>query len=317
MKKTLSLFLIATMYIVLSHHMQAQTQFVNPGFEEWEEIGLGPNIIEPVNWSSIKSTEDDNLNSVAPIVWGRSDDAHTGNYSLYLASVSIFGFVAPGTITNGRVHADMNPDSGYTYTDPDHDAWHTRIIAKPDSLIGWYKANPMPGDYAKIRAVVHSGYIAVSESKDTTGFIGSGTLALSGEPVNEWRRFSIPIHYYLDEEPEFILLTISSSLGVDALAGSEVWLDDLELIYNNGTGIAEEDPDNLQLYTSGNRLHVFVKGDRTEDYYLHIYDTNGKLRMESKGVINQKNTFSYSLPKGIYVVSLSYGEKVLTKKIRL
>jgi len=66
MKKILPLFLIATISFLHHNHLNAQTQFVNPGFEEWEEIGFGPNIIEPVNWSSIKSTDDDNLNGVAP-----------------------------------------------------------------------------------------------------------------------------------------------------------------------------------------------------------------------------------------------------------
>jgi len=218
MRKNLLLSIVLSIFTLFVLGLNAQTQFVNPGFEEWEEIGYGPDIIEPVNWSSIKSTDDDNLNGVAPLVWGLSSApgyVHSGDYSLYLYAVSIFGFVAPGTITNGRVHADMNPDSGYTYTDPDHEEWHTRIIAKPDSLIGWYRANPMPGDYARIRAVVHRGYIAVSESMDTTGFIGSGTL--------------------------------SCSKGVDAIEGSELWIDDLELIYNNGTGIAEENPDDLKV----------------------------------------------------------------------
>ncbi len=319
MRKNLLLSIVLSIFTLFVLGLNAQTQFVNPGFEEWEEIGYGPNIIEPVNWSSIKSTDDDNLNGVAPLVWARSEigNAHSGDYSLYLYAVSIFGFVAPGTITNGRVHADMNPDSGYTYTDPDHEEWHTRIIAKPDSLIGWYRANPMPGDYARIRAVVHRGYIAVSESMDTTGFIGSGTLLLSEEPVNEWRRFSMPIHYYLNDDPEFILLTISCSKGVDAIEGSELWIDDLELIYNNGTGIAEENPDDLHLFASGNQLHVQIESEKKEDYFLRVYDAMGQLRLQDTGKTNQSNLHSYNLPSGIYIVSVSYKNKLLTKKVVL
>ena len=317
MRKNLFLSMVLSIFTLFVLGLNAQTQFDNPGFEDWEEIGFGPDIIEPVNWSSIKSTDDANMNNLAPLVWGRSTDAHTGNYSLYLYALSIFGFVAPGTITNGRVHAELNPDSGYTYTDPEHEEWHTRLIAKPDSITGWYKANPMPDDFAKVKLVIHRGFVAVSESEDTTGFIGSANLFLSGEVVNYWTRFSAPINYYLDEDPEFALITISCSKGVDAIEGSELWIDDLELIYNNGTGIVEENPENLNLFTSGNQLHVFVRNGNKKSYTLRIYDVNGKLHLQNPGLTDQKNTHNYQLPSGIYIVSVSYEGKVLTKKIVL
>jgi hypothetical protein len=317
MKYFLRSVLIISFTVFWINCLNAQSQFVNPGFEAWEEIGFGPNILEPVNWSSIKSTDDEGLNGRAPVVWSRSDDAHSGNYSLHLYTVNIFGLMVTGAMTNGRIHATPNPDEGYTYTDPDHEQWHTRITSKPDSLVGWYKANPMPGDYAKLKAVVHRGFIAVSEYQDTTDYIGSGNLFLSGDTVDEWTRFSMPITYYLNEEPEFILLTISSSKGTDATEGSELWLDDLQLIYNNGSGIVEEDPDNLDIFAANSHLHVLVTGDQNKTYSLHVYDLSGKLRMENQGRLNEKRSYSYDLHEGIYIVSISYGNKVLTKKIRL
>jgi hypothetical protein len=317
MKSSLRFILIISIIVSGINMLNAQSQFVNPSFEEWEEIGFGPNILEPVNWSSIKSTDNEDLNGRAPIVWDRSDDAHSGSHSLHLYTVSIFGLMVTGAMTNGRIHATPNPDEGYTYTDPDHEQWHTRITSKPDSLVGWYKANPMPGDYAKIKVVIHRDSIAVSEYQDTTGYIGSGNLFLSHEPVTEWKRFSMPIHYYLDEDPEFVLLTLASSKGTDALEGSELWLDDLELIYNNGDGIAEENAENLNIYSANNQLHVLVTRENNDEYLLRVYDLSGKIRMENKGKMNRKNTYSYDLPSGIYVVSISYGNRVLTKKINL
>ena len=317
MKKFLHLFLVTGILIFWISNLNAQSQFVNPGFEEWEEIGFGPGILEPVNWSSLKSTDDEELNGRAPIVWDRSEDAHSGNYSLHLFSVTVFGLLVPGTITNGRIHATPNPVEGYTYTDPDNSQWHTSITSKPDSLVGWYKANPMAGDFAKVRAVVHRGFIAVSEYQDTTDFIGSGSLYLSGEPVTEWTRFSVPIHYYLEEDPEFILITISSSKGTDAVVGSELWLDDLELIYNNGSGIAEENADNLNIFSANNRLNILVTDQKNDEYIMRIYDLNGKMQVQSTGMLNQRSSYRYDLPAGIYVVSISYGNKLLTKKINL
>jgi hypothetical protein len=317
MSNSLRLFLTTSIIALCFSNLTAQTQFVNPGFEEWEEIGFGPNILEPVNWSSIKSTDDADLNGRTPVVWGRSDDAHSGSYSLHLFTLSVFSIKIPGTITNGRIHATPIADSGYTYTDPDNNKWHTSIIRKPDSLAGWYKASPMPGDYAKVKVVVHKGFIAVSENKDTTDFIGSGTLYLSGETVDEWTRFSMPIHYYHDESPEFILLTVSSSKGTDATPGSKLWLDDLQLIYNENNGIAEESPDNLELFSTNRHLHVLLTEDNNEEYIMRICDLSGKLHMETKGRLNQKRSYSYNLPTGFYIVSIEYGNKLLTKKIML
>ena len=83
----------------------SQTQIDNAGFENWENAGT--TVDEPTEWSSIKTSDDATLNGFAPVVWGQSSDAHSGDYSLELINVSTFGVVANGTVTNGRVHADF------------------------------------------------------------------------------------------------------------------------------------------------------------------------------------------------------------------
>ncbi len=114
--------------------INAQTQFDNASFEEWEEIGFGPDIIEPVEWSSIKSSDDAQINTQTPHVWDRSEfgNAHTGDYSLYLHTVRVFGINATGTLANGRYHAEFNINNAYTFTDTINSQWHTRITARPD-----------------------------------------------------------------------------------------------------------------------------------------------------------------------------------------
>jgi len=319
MRKKLLLNVFTGILVFLGFVLNAQTQFDNASFEEWEEIGFGPDILEPVDWSSIKSTDDPSINNAAPVVWARSDDAHTGDYSLYLNSVAVFGIVATGTMTNGRVHADFDPTQGFMYTDPDHSEWHTRITGKPDSLVGWYKALPRPGDYGTIKIVLHRGYMAVAENIDSSEFIASGNIKFaSGVAVEEWTRFSLPINYYLDNiDPEFVLVILTSSQGVNAVPGSKIWFDDLELIYNNNSGIAEENAENLDLYAYNNRLHVFIDTEKPENYILNVYDISGKLQFRDTGVTGMKNTYPYQLSAGTYIVSVQYSGKVLTKKIVL
>ncbi len=311
------LFSFLLISISFGIELQAQTQFDNAGFEDWEEIGFGAEIIEPVNWSSIKSTDNESLNNAAPIVWGRSDDAHTGNYSVYLHTVAVFGIVVTGTITNGRVHADFNPDLGYVYTDTIDNRWHTRISARPDSLVGWYKANPSEGDFPTVKVVLHTGYAQVSEASDTSTYVASAKLNLPEETVTEWRRFSFPLNYYNDDMPEYALVIPTSSNGVYAVDLSEAWFDDIEFIYNDGTSIIEKDSDKLEVNIHNNQLSVFLRTNKKENYALSIHDINGKLLLNDSGISGQKNQYKLGLISGVYIVSVNYSGKILTKKIIL
>ena len=100
-------------------------QVENPGFEEWEEVGLGPNIIEPVNWSTIKTGDDPNLVGFTPITWERTSESHSGDYAVKLFNVSTLGIAVVGTICNGRYHPDLNTELAYSYTDPEDPRWNT------------------------------------------------------------------------------------------------------------------------------------------------------------------------------------------------
>lgn len=299
--------------------INAQTQFDNASFEEWEEISFGPDIIEPVEWSSIKSTDNAQINTQAPHNMDRSElgNAHTGNYSVYLYTVELFGIVATGTLANGRYHAEFNINNGYTYTDTLNSQWHTRITARPDSLVGWYKAKPEPGDVPTVKVVLHTGYAAISALSDTSNFVASAVISLPGEEVTEWTRFSLPLNYYKDIMPEYALTILTSSNGLTAIEGSEAWFDDLEFIYNDGTGIIEKNSDEMDVYTRDNGISVFVKTTKKEDYSLSIYDMMGRLVKKDEGVTGQKNMHNLSIPHGTYIISVSYAGKTLTKKVIL
>lgn len=307
------LLLISTFLFIYT--ASAQTQFDNASFEDWEEIGYGPNIIEPVEWSSIKSSDNDNLNDAAPHNWDRSDDAHTGNYSLYLKAVKVFGIVATGTTANGRYHADFNPELGYTFTDTINSQWHTVLTARPDSLTGWYKAKPSPGDFATVKTVLHTGYAQISAISDTSTFVASGVISLSSEEVSEWTRFSIPINYYKDIMPEYALVILTSGNGVSAVEGSEAWFDDLEYIYNDGTGYIEKDSELLEINTSRNTLSVHIKDAQGQPYAITIFDIMGNSMMIDEGLSGQQNRFTLDIPSGVYVIKVQYQGNIHTKKV--
>ncbi len=262
-KLTLLIFLSSFAFTALF----AQTQFYNNSFEEWETIPL-TDVPEPVNWSSIKSSDNDLASQAAPVVWGQSDDAHSGSKSLYLKNVyvSLIDYVAPGTITNGRIHVspDFDPLKSSSYTDVNDNKWHTSIIHRPDSLVGWFKCNPVEGDFGTVKVVLHQDSAAIPGTEDT--WIGLAYYELPGSSVTNWTRFSIPFEYYTFALPEFALATITSGNGYSALADSEAWFDDIQFIYNDGTDIADQLQNELNVSYLNGSLNVNI-GSVSYDQY--------------------------------------------------
>ena len=66
MKKNLLILLSLCLTVLVVHGQQ----MTNPSFEDWEDAGTV--IDEPVNWSSIKTSDAGSLiNNAAPVVWGQ------------------------------------------------------------------------------------------------------------------------------------------------------------------------------------------------------------------------------------------------------
>lgn len=310
MTRSLLLTFISLLFIQLG--LFAQKQFENASFETWEDIPHG-SIQEPVEWSSIRTADPDELAGIAPGVWNISDDAHTGNHSLYLENIAIFGFVATGTITNGKVLANLDPSLGNSHTEVDDSRWHTVLTARPDSLVGWYKAKPTAGDFPTAKALLHTDYASLPQD-DSTTWIGVAYIELSGEEVSEWTRFSTPFDYFNDETPEFLLSILTAGDGLAALEGSEVWFDDVELIYNE-TSISEYASDKLVVNSYQGKLNVYVDDKRNVPSNLSITDISGRVVFSAELTTGTTNQFSPNLTEGIYIVSVKVDNRLLTSKV--
>ncbi len=306
-KNLLSIFILS----FISVSLIGQTQFQNPGFEDWEEVGLGPDLMEPVNWSSIKTSDIEDLNTVAPVVWEISDEAHTGNHSVRLHNVSIFNIVATGTITNGRVHADFNPDLGYVFTDVDDDQWNTPFTARPDSVIGWYKANVEPGDNPAVRVVLHTGYQQLPGEE--SNIVAEAMLNLPGETVTEWTRFSVPFIYEKEINPEYVLSILYAGNGTEAVGGSEAWFDDVEMVYT--IGIDEISAEDFQVYFANGKLNLSVNESRVQNYQLQVVDLRGQIVIKQQIQSGYNNSIPLSVPTGMYIVSIYKSGKAVSKKV--
>jgi hypothetical protein len=312
MKQTILLALV--FLFILPPVVYAQTQFENAGFEEWEDIPLG-NIPEPVDWSSIRTCLPVELQEVTPDVWNISDDAHTGNHSVYLTNVFIFGFVATGTLTNGRILADLDPTAGNSHTDAEDPRWNTPFTARPDSLVGWYKSIPTEGDFPTVHVVLHTDYASIPQD-DSSTWVGEAFIELSTSEVSTWTRFSTPFHYYSDGNPEYLLTILTAGNATDALDGSEVWFDDLEMIYNSSS-VTEYNAERLSVFAAGGRLNILLEDGKMGQADMRISDITGRTVYKQKITTGLQNSLQPGLTEGIYIVSVSYEDRLYTQKVFL
>ena len=250
-------------------------QLENPGFENWENAGTVKD--EPVDWSTIKTADVPGIASVAPVTFDRSDDAHSGNYSLKLYNVSVFGLIATGAITNGRFHAEFDLSKAYSYTQHDDAKWHTVFTWRPDSLTGWFKFFPNETDRAQFKVILHVDSCKLPENGTLPNWVGMAVFVTEpGVTYQNWTRFSVPFDYYSDILPEYELNVINSGDSTSAVDSSYLLVDDLHLIYPPA-GISEHKLAEPFLNISGRQIDIIVNNE-TEylNKWFYLIDVSGQ-----------------------------------------
>lgn len=187
----------------MSAHLISQ-DIPNNGFEEWTDC---------VAWSTPEGYVSDNIIQYTyfeiPSV-EKSTEAHSGNYAAYLHHSS--GSQAIGSL-------QWSGDSIYSYFFLDTPA---PFQGNPDSLVFWAKTTLNLGDEALVTA-----YLLNQEMPTAIAEI------YFSQNSAEYVRYSIPFRSS-GESPNGITLNISSTTVQTGEA--ELWIDDIELIYNTGSG---------------------------------------------------------------------------------
>lgn len=302
-------YLFTTFLSIVFVGSYAQQQIENPGFENWEDAGTVAD--EPVSWSSIKTA--DALGTLAPQVWDKSTDAHSGSFSIRLENISTFGVVANGIVTNGRVHADVNPENGYIYTDVNDTKWNTGFTDRPDSLAGWFKYTPVSRDAGKVQVVLHTGAGQNPENGTQANWVGEARFDFSGT-TSSWTRFSVPFNYYNASTPAYLLMVLVAGDSTVSVAGSVALFDDLELIYNP-LQVNELENDVAKAYVSNNNLSISFLENQDQKATAQISDLSGRLVWGKE--LNTQEVYQKQLllKAGMYVLSIQTSQGVLTQKI--
>ena len=281
--------------LLMINRTEAQ-QLENSGFEQWENVGTGEE--EPLSWSSTKTSDNSSLNGLAPQVISRTTDAHTGTYAAKLINknVPFVNIVANGIVTNGIIHTTTNPQDSYVYTDVNSSDHSQPFTSYPDSIVGWYKYAPQGNDMGNIQVLLHSSYGQLPIDASTS-VIALAEFDFSSN--SNWTRFSTPFNYYPTiNNPAYILCNISAGDSTQAVANSELKIDDLELIYNTTTISKKET--NLLHVTYVNDLLQF--SNVVKEFNYAIYNVQGLLMNFGKLDRYNRNV-SISLESGIYFIS--------------
>jgi hypothetical protein len=226
-------------------------------------------------------------------------------------------FISTVNITHGRVHSDINRDNAYVYSVTSDSKWHSVLTGRPDSLVGWFKANPANGDFGTVIVDLHVGeYKRPGGAADTVNLIGSAAFNLPGDTIKDWTRFSVPFEYFQEGNPEYQLTILTSGNGTSALDSSEAWFDDLKFIYNNSTSVEkQEDLNKLVVFTSGGMINIRMEGKTNTEYRVMVSDILGRQIYNKTLLSNVNLQLNPGRSKGIYIVRLTVGYKNYTRKI--
>jgi len=294
----------------------AQTQIGNGDMENWGAVSSGD---EPDNWNSFMTAQG-SFSFAAGVQIEQSIETRPGSSGSSSARIwsrnAGFGVVANGNMTTGKINMGAvvaSDPANYNFSEisnPDHSE---AITDEPDSIVFWANYNAADqGSQARMKATLHDNY----EYRDPEDAAASNhvvaTAELNYSPTGGWVRFAVPFDYTGPATSvEYILVTFASnSVPGGGDVDDEVWIDDIELIYN--TNSIEENtafPVNVFLNNQDNELNFETSGFENGSY--EVYDMTGAMILS--GEIAPKVNFD--APAGIYMVNVLVGTESKRFKI--
>lgn len=299
----------------------AQTQIPNPGFENWENVGATTE--EPTSWNS-NETGSGLASSGPQTCYRETASPHSGSYSVRVETKYYILAVVNGNVTTGQVNApSSNKSEGFLAATG---ANKIAFTGRPDSLVGWYKytqatsGTGASAEQGKVYAILHSGDyfdpptpVNSNHANLSANKIGDALYVSPASNQASWKRFTVPFNYVNSNTPAFIMLNITSSNNQLTVApgitgsGSKLWVDDLDLIYNNPVSVKENDFDkNVKVYFYDKTIYVDFLNKNNESSTIDIYNATGQLVSTQQIENNSVNKIDVSSFKsGIYMYKVS------------
>ena len=254
----LNIDLMATLQQQIKVTIGSGYQLSNQSLEDWHTTTEA--YVEPNAWHSFESS---------------------GKASARLYSTSIFGIIANGTMTTGRMNAGAfsatDPanhaflDMSQSDVDGNGDPFYSPLYSRPDSIALWVKFKQGTANaahpFATVSAVITDGtFYQDPEDKEYSNVVAKAKYNTIAE-TSEWVRVVAPFNYVSETlAPKAVLVTVSTNADAgQGSNGDELLVDDIEFVYNakmtglkiKGQDVADFDPDKKE-------YAVEVSGEVTE-----------------------------------------------------
>lgn len=274
MKKLYFSFL--SLFLTFSFFSQ---QIDNGSMEEWDDLGSSQE--EPSNWNSFMSATG-GLALFGSQQVERSSDTPAGSIGLYSAraySKSTFGIIANGNLTLGQINmgsSTANSSDNFNYSKTTSSDFSQVLTDLPDSIVFWVKFQASSNtDSARIHAVIHDDYELHDPIDSNSEPHVVAAAGLNYGITNGWERKSVPFESAgASQTPEFILVTFTTNKtpggGSD---GDEVFIDDVELIYNTSS----LSDNGLDLWVSYSEKGLLFSDDFNSDSVVELFTVSGEL----------------------------------------
>jgi Putative carbohydrate metabolism domain/Secretion system C-terminal sorting domain len=316
--------LLFTVSIITS--LSAQTQIPNGDFETWEGSGSST---EPQFFNSNK-TGTGYAPSGPQTCFKETSNPHSGTSCVRMETLTFIIAVVNGSLTSGIVNAPSTDKSqGYIGTIQNTNTGDIRRIAftgRADSLVGYYKYTQSTStsgtgganERGKIRAILHKGHyydpetpVSNNHPDSSANKVADALFLTPQSNVTTWTRFAVPFNYVSTDNPQYILINCTPSNNqMTTVAGSKLWLDDLQVVYVPATSVDNKpNINNINVYTADSKLFIDFKNQK-QHVVASIFDITGKIIYTEKITNPAINTIDISsFSQGLYLYQLN-GEGV-------
>lgn len=282
-------FIVSVFLGITSLTLNAQNAIPNEGFENWEEAGgLFSGYLDPVGWGTSNEVTNNFGFQTATRAQG-GQWVHSGNFALRLEThqapilnIPVQGGVATSPLIIDIVNQTVEPAGGVPFD------------LRPTAIRGWYQYFPAGSDSARIGLLLRRWNPASGE-RDTIA------VALF-ETVDEtpgYTLFEAPLQYQSELDPDTMLIGIICSKVVDPAVGTVMYVDDLELVYDELTSVSP--PESALISVFPNPSNGTFSCNHPHAFLAEISDTKGRQVATITSNGDQGIFTTYSL-KGIYVV---------------
>jgi hypothetical protein len=238
---------------LLAGNISAQMQIGNSDFETWEAVASD---FEPTNWNSFLSAQG-SFTAFAANQIEESADVRPGSSGVKSARIwsrsAGFGIIANGNMTLGRINmgsTTANNPANHNLSLTANPLFSEPMTDTPDSIVFWVKYNAASGtSLARMKVSLHDTYDYRDPEDASSTPHKVATAEMNFSPTG-WTRMAVAFDYTGPATTNtFILLTFASnSVPGGGAADDEVYIDDVQLIYNSavpfdtdGDGVIDSD----------------------------------------------------------------------------